>query len=224
MKRSYTRIVAPLAALAIALGLGACGRAQHVAGAVTGPSRGGAGTEVVSGCPSLIANDLNSAFDMNTEVGTCAQFRANRVRLDVTADATELSLLAMGPCIADDAPTITITSAHSNVFVHGTNKSVTTTGSRLTFGAVLPVGAAVFTWKLCRDLAGALPLDEYVKGGEPPAGPNELPVPDGGSEPSSVKELAKVGSAAAAAGVATGFVLGRRSSTKPRRGRRPGTP
>ena len=143
MKRSYTRIVAPLAALAIALGLGACGRAQHVAGAVTGPSRGGAGTEVVSGCPSLIANDLNSAFDMNTEVGTCAQFRANRVRLDVTADATELSLLAMGPCIADDAPTITITSAHSNVFVHGTNKSVTTTGSRLTFGAVLPVGAAV---------------------------------------------------------------------------------
>jgi len=89
---------------------------------------------------------------------------------------------------------------------------------------VLPVGAAVFTWKLCRDLAGALPLDEYVKGGEPPAGPNEPPVPDGGSEPSSVKELAKVGSAAAAAGVATGFVLGRRSSTKPRRGRRPGTP
>jgi hypothetical protein len=143
MKLTYPRIALPLAALAIALGLGACGRAEHVAGSVTGPSRGGAGSEAASGCPSLIANDANSSFDMITEVGTCAQFRSNRVRLETIADATELSVLAMGPCIADDAPTISITSAHANVFVHGTNKSVTTTGSRLTFGAVLPVGAAV---------------------------------------------------------------------------------
>lgn len=143
MKLTYSRIALPLAALAMALGLGACGRAEHVAGSVTGPSRGGAGSEVSSGCPSLIANDANSSFDLITEVGACAQFRSNRVRLETIADATELSVLAMGPCIADDAPTITITSAHANVFVHGSNKSVTTTGSRLTFGAVLPVGAAV---------------------------------------------------------------------------------
>jgi ubiquinol-cytochrome c reductase cytochrome b subunit len=38
---------------------------------------------------------------------------------------------------------------------------------------VLPVAAALFTWKLCRDLAAAVPLEEYATGGEPPIGPNE---------------------------------------------------
>ena len=143
MKLSYTRIVTPLVALTIALGLGACSRTQHGAGSVTGPSRGGAGTEIVSGCPSLIANDPNSAFDMIAEFGAVVAFRSNRLRIENVADATEIQVLAMGPCLAADAPTITVTGAHANVFLHGTNHSITTTGSRLTFGAVLPVGTNV---------------------------------------------------------------------------------
>jgi len=143
MKLSYAKIVTPLVALTIALGIGACSRAQNVTGSVAGPTRVGDGTKVGSGCPTLIANDVNSAFDVITEVGACAQFRPGRMRMEIIGDATEVQLLAMGECIASDVPTINITSAHASLFLHGTNHSVTTTGNRLTFGAVLPVGAAV---------------------------------------------------------------------------------
>jgi ubiquinol-cytochrome c reductase cytochrome b subunit len=44
-----------------------------------------------------------------------------------------------------------------------------------------PPLAALFTWKLCRDLAAAVPPDEFARGGEPPAGPNE-PAP-GATQP-----------------------------------------
>jgi hypothetical protein len=143
MKLSYAKIVTPLVALAIALGVGACSRSQHITGSVTGPTRDGAGHEANSGCPTLIANDPNSSFDLITEMGACAQFRPGRMRLEVIGDATEVQLLAMGDCIAADVPTINITSAHANVFLHGTNHSTTTTGNRLTFGPVLPVGVNV---------------------------------------------------------------------------------
>src|SRR5262245_997091 len=92
MKLSYAKIVTPMVALAIALGVGACSRAQHITGAVTGPGRGGAGSEISSGCPTLIANDMNSAFDVLTEMGSVAQFRSNRIRVESSGDATELQL------------------------------------------------------------------------------------------------------------------------------------
>ena len=136
MKRSYAKIAGPIVALAVALGLGACSRAQHVTGAVTAPGRNGPGTQINSGCPSLIANDPNSAFDVITESGTVAQFRSNRIRVDMIGDAAEIQLLAMGSCIATDIPTITVVAGHANMFVAGSGHSITTTGQRLTFGAM----------------------------------------------------------------------------------------
>jgi hypothetical protein len=143
MKLSYAKIVTPLVALTIALGIGACSRAQNVTGSVAGPTRAGDGTKVGSGCPTLIANDLNSAFDCITDMGSVVQFRPGRLRMEMIGDATELQLLAMGECCAADVPTINLTSAHMNVFIHGTNHSVTTTGNKLTFGPALPLGPNV---------------------------------------------------------------------------------
>src|SRR5262249_37995049 len=134
MKLTYAKVAAPILALAIALGIGACSRAQHVTGAITGPGRSGPGSQIVSGCPTLIANVPNSAFDCILDQGSVAQFRANRLRIDVIGDATEIQVLSMGSCIASDVPTINITGAHANVFLAGTNHSITTTGQRLTFG------------------------------------------------------------------------------------------
>ena len=78
----------------------------------------------------------------------------------------------------------------------------------------------LFTWKLCRDLALAVPLDEYEQGGDPPIGPNTPDVQndgDGAESHVDAGRLAKVGSAVAAAagavGAAGGYALGRR---KPR--------
>src|SRR5262249_8327357 len=124
-----------------ALPICACSRAQHVTGAITGPGRSGPGSQIVSGCPTLIANDPNSAFDCILDQGSVAQFRANRLRIDVIGDATEIQVLSMGSCIASDVPTINITGAHANVFLAGTNHSITTPGQRLTFGPVLALGA-----------------------------------------------------------------------------------
>ncbi len=41
-----------------------------------------------------------------------------------------------------------------------------------------PVLAALVTYRLCRDLADDVPLDEYTSGGEAPIGPTELPAGD----------------------------------------------
>ena len=81
---------------------------------------------------------------------------------------------------------------------------------------VVPVVVGIFTWKLCRDLALALPLDEYETGGDPPIGPNKPDEEFSEDESSRVdaSRLAKVGSVVAATagavGAAGGYVLGRR--------------
>ena len=58
--------------LAAALGVGACSRSQHVIDDVAGPGRHGAGTQIVSGCPTLNANTLNTADGFNLETGSVA--------------------------------------------------------------------------------------------------------------------------------------------------------
>jgi hypothetical protein len=133
----------PLFALTAALGLGACSRAQHVTDSITGPARAGAGTQVVAGCPTLIANDINTAFNFNVETGAVVQFRSNRIRIETVGDAAEVSVLAAGPCAASDIPSINFIGGHANVFLSGTSTSITTTGNRLTFGALLFPGAGI---------------------------------------------------------------------------------
>ena len=142
MKLSTTKFALPLLALTAALGLGACSRAQHVTDNVAGPGRAGAGTQVVAGCPTLIANDINTAFNFNVESGAVVQFRAgNRIRIQTAGDAAEVSINAAGPCAASDIPSISFIRGHANVFVSGTTQSVTTTGAGLTFGELLFPGA-----------------------------------------------------------------------------------
>ena len=147
MNLSNSKLVLPVRAalvLAMALSLGACSRAQHVTDNVAGPGRAGAGTQVVAGCPTLIANDINTAFNFNVESGAVVQFRAgNRIRIQTAGDAAEVSINAAGPCAASDIPSISFIRGHANVFVSGTTQSVTTTGAGLTFGALLFPGAGI---------------------------------------------------------------------------------
>ncbi len=144
MKLITTKFALPLLALTAALGLGACSRAQHVTDSVAGPNRGGAGTQVVAGCPTLIANNINTAFDFNVETGAVVQFRAgNRIRIETVGDAAEVSIAAAGACAAADIPSINFVRGHANVFISGTNQSITTTGQPLTFGALLFPGSLV---------------------------------------------------------------------------------
>src|SRR5262249_49207239 len=88
-------------------------------------------------------NDLNTAFNFVHEIASVVQFRPDkrRLRMELAGDAAEVSLDACGECAAADIPSIQFTGAHANVFLHGTAQSITTTGNRLTFGPVLPLGA-----------------------------------------------------------------------------------
>ena len=144
MKHSYYRrssfLRASLALVAI-LGLGACSRAQHVTDSVAGPGRSGAGTQVVAGCPTLTANTLNTADAFTTEVGYVARFNSKLIRIETPGDIAVPSMLSMGPCAAADIPSINFVGGHANVFLNGTTTSVTTSGNRLTFGALLFPGS-----------------------------------------------------------------------------------
>ena len=126
-----------------ALGLGACGRSQHVTDDVAGPGRHGAGTQVVAGCPTLVANTLATADAVNIEVGSVPKFFPGRLRIEVVGDIAVPTILSMGPCVAADIPTINLLGGHANVFVSGTTNSITTTGNRLTFGPLLFPGTNV---------------------------------------------------------------------------------
>ena len=144
MKKHYTHIVMPLLALSAALGLGACSRAQHVTDSVAGPARAGAGTQVVAGCPTLVANTPATAFDFVAEYGAVVMFRpGNRIRIETVGDAAEVNILSAGPCAASDIASINFVSGHANVFLSGTSTSVTTSGNRMTFGALLFPGAGI---------------------------------------------------------------------------------
>jgi len=145
MKVKSAKFAMPVLALATALGLGACGRVQQMTSSTShGVTRSGAETEIVAGCPTLIANTLNTAFDFNVEAGMVASYRpGNRLRIETFGDAAEVPIAAIGPCAANDIPTINFVRGHANVFVSGTTTSITSSGQALTFGALLFPGAAL---------------------------------------------------------------------------------
>jgi hypothetical protein len=139
---NYARIAAPL--FALALGLGACSRAQHVTDAVTGPGRNGTDTQGAAGCPTLIANNINNALDFALESGAVVSIRSGRrLRIETSGDAAEVSIGSCGPCAAADIPSINFIGGHANVFVAGSNHSVTTTGQRLTFTRLAFLGTNI---------------------------------------------------------------------------------
>jgi len=125
---------------AAALVIGGCSRSGLI-DTLTGPGRHGGGPQVVSGCPTLNGNTLNTADLITVESGAVPQFRSGRLRIDVIGDIAAPSIASMGGCAAADIPTINFVAGHANVFVSGTTNSVTTTGNRLTFGAMTFGGA-----------------------------------------------------------------------------------
>jgi hypothetical protein len=145
VKLSNPKFLLPIqaiAVLAMALSLGACSRAQRVTEPVSGHSRDGAGTQVVAGCPTLVANTAAAADPFTTEVGSVPRF-GTRLRIETVGDIAVPTIASMGACAAADIPSINFISGHANVFLNGTTTSITTTGNRLTFGALLFPGSLI---------------------------------------------------------------------------------
>jgi hypothetical protein len=133
---SFSPVTRAVFVAALALGLGACGREEHVSAPSARLSRSGTVPHIAAGCPTLTANTLNSASDFLLEFGAIVKFDSRRIRIETSGDIITPGIGLIGPCAAADVPTIRIVGGHANVFVGGTNQSITTTGSRLTFGAM----------------------------------------------------------------------------------------
>ncbi len=126
--------------LAMAVTLGACSRSQHVTDSVSGPVRVGAGTDVVVGCPTLIANTQAAPSVFSTSSASLPQFRSGRLRLEAIGDIAALpSIEALGACMSSATPSIFVIGGHANVFLSGTTTSIS---GPMTFGA-LPSGGLI---------------------------------------------------------------------------------
>lgn len=126
-----------LATLTLALGLGACSRSQHLSDSIVGP-RGEQQTPFAAvPCPTLIPATMDSAVRFVATSGLTASYTPRRIRMETMGFMTP-SLTDMGPCALGTTPSIRIVGGHANVFVHGTTRSITTTGQPLTFGALIP--------------------------------------------------------------------------------------
>ena len=117
------------------------GTQQTIKGSVQGVSTNG--TPVVSGggaiapCPATLgAGGAVVALSSGIK-----QFRSNRLRFEIIGDVANGAMGAAGACAAADAPTIHFTGGSANMTRAGTNTSVTSTGSALTFGSLLFPGA-----------------------------------------------------------------------------------
>jgi hypothetical protein len=126
--------------LGLALSLGACSRSQQITSPSSGSGRDGAGQQAGGGCPTLIGNTLATADPFITESALCSSFIPGRMRLETSGDIAGGLMNAAGPCAASDAPTINVLGGHANVVINGTAQSVTITGERLTFGALVSPG------------------------------------------------------------------------------------
>lgn len=129
------------AVLALALGLGACSKTQHVTDSVAGPGRHGAGGDVVVGCPTLLPNTAATASVFAFEAASVPRFDSKRLRIETPGDIPDApSIAAMGACATSTVPSINFIGGHANVFLSGTTTSIC---GPLTFGPLLFPGAAL---------------------------------------------------------------------------------
>ncbi len=130
-------------ALLLALGLGACSRAGHIAApdSVSSKDIGGLGRDIPVQCPTWVANTPATAVDYLVMSGMVPSFTSRRIRFEMFGDIATPTVQNMGPCVATETPAIRFTGGHANVFLHGTTQSITTTGQPLTFGELLYPGA-----------------------------------------------------------------------------------
>ena len=125
-----------LASLTLALGLGACSRSQHLSDSLAGPGRDHQAPLAAVPCPTIVAAPLDSAVQFVATSGLTASYTPRRIRME-TMGFSNPSLTDMGPCATGNNPTIKFLGGHANVFIHGTTRSITTTGQPLTFGPLL---------------------------------------------------------------------------------------
>ncbi len=126
-----------LTVFALALGLGACSRSQHLSDSIVGP-RGEHQTPYAAvPCPTLIPATMDSAVRFVATSGLTASYTPRRIRMETMGFMTP-SLTDMGPCALGTTPSIRIVGGHANVFIHGTTRSITVSGQPLTFGALIP--------------------------------------------------------------------------------------
>jgi hypothetical protein len=119
------------------LTLEANGVQQTIKGSCQGMST--AGTPVVSGGASILPcpATLGAGGQLANASASVVQFRAKRLRLELTGDVASGALTAAGGCAAADAGTIRFTGGTADIMRAGTHTSVTSTGQALTFGALL---------------------------------------------------------------------------------------
>jgi len=123
-----------LTCLVVALLLGSCSRALDVTTPVPGGTLGAGARDVPMNCPNMIPNTPETAIQFETLSGLVSKNDGRRIRFEMNGDLPSPSIDLMGPCVDSPTPSIVFTSAHANVFIHGTNISVTSLGQPLAFG------------------------------------------------------------------------------------------
>src|SRR5436190_8616242 len=123
-----------LTGLSVALLLGACSRALDVTAPHPNAKLGGGSRDVPINCPNMIPNTPGTAIEFRTLSGLVSKNDGRRIRFEMVGDLPSPSIDLMGPCVASTAPSIVFTGGHANVFIHGTDISVTSLGQPLTFG------------------------------------------------------------------------------------------
>ena len=142
--RRTARLSGLAAALLIALALGACSRSPVASGAGDGSGKPGPHLrDIPINCPSMIPNTPETAIEFVPVTAMCASFRSTRIRFEMIGDLPSPSIDLMGPCVASANPLIRFLSGHADVFLAGTNTSITPDGQPVTFGELLSPGALV---------------------------------------------------------------------------------
>jgi len=140
-------------AIVVALGLGACSRSQHVTDSLTGPRNDGAVGFASGGKgrghkrPPPVGSPCESLAGLGGTVvnatASIPQFRAGRLRIDVTGDVAAGTIGTTGSCAATANPAVGYISGTGSLVLAGSNTSVTATGGALTFGPLLFPGLAL---------------------------------------------------------------------------------
>ena len=92
-----------------------------------------AGGAAIAPCPAT----LGAGGTLTNALAGIVQFRAKRLRFEITGDVASGAINAAGACAASDAPTIRFTGGTGDMTQAGSNTSVTPTGRPLAFGPLL---------------------------------------------------------------------------------------
>lgn len=161
-RRNASYVSLATIAIAAALGLSACSRATSITDSLTGPDARGAVSFAAGGKgnghghkqpppppppPGVSTDPCVSMTGLGgTVVNATAgipQFRAARLRFDVTGDVALGTINTTGACTAKASPAVNYISGSANVLMSGSATSATASGGALSFGPLLFPGTAL---------------------------------------------------------------------------------